>query len=461
MNRQRLTVYIGTLLLVLLLGLWGQLSLQAQLPESPGGTIAYFKDQTELHLVNPDGSNDRTIWTNPKPMSPFFSATIDWRPDGGELAFQSGHDLLCSSYADDIWAIAPDGSNRRRVTNAPDCATLAARPQGSVSVTILNENLTYSTYFLYVEGALEAQSFVLGPGLQQTITLDNVADYGAGVQQVVTVYSGDNLRSWIHGAGADVQPGQTVQVSGVLGLDDGVPRFTAEQPAYRRDGAQIAFLLGGGMPRVISATPGEADRGTALTFDGQVPLSYIDFSPVSDHLLGLFFDGITSHFLRIDTQSGHVDTLFDDDSGVIMGLSWLPDGSGFVYGITGNFGATANLFRYDIGSGTKHQITHFSDGTAASDPSVSPDGGWIAFTKQDDDPNTPLEVWVVKMDGSDSWMIADNAAFPAWGPDALTPTPPTETPTTTPTLPAATPTPIETPPPGSERFLYLPYTSRN
>lgn len=429
---------VGCLLLALTLMLSTSHRLSAQERNTAGGTIAYFKNQTELHLVDADGNNDRVIWTNPKPMSPFFSATIDWRPDGAELVFQSGHELLCSAYADDIWAIASDGSNVRRVTNAPDCATLAARPKGSVAVTILNQNLTYSTYFLYVDGAIEAQSFTLGPGLQQTITIHNVADYGAGVQQAVTVYSADNMRSWTHGAGADVQVGQTVEVNGVMGLDDGVVRFTAEQPAYRRDGNQIIFLLGGGMPYAISSTPAESDRGAAISFDEQVPLSYIDFSPVSDDLLGLFFDGITSHFLRINIQTGQAETIFSDDSGVILGLSWLPDSSGFVYSMTGNFGANANLFLYDIDSGDRQQITHFADGTAASDPSVSPDGGWIAFTKQSADAETPPEVWVVNMDGGDLRMIASSAAFPAWGPDSSTPTPP-----------------------GKDYFLYLPHTSRN
>ncbi|GIV76431.1 MAG: hypothetical protein KatS3mg050_0825 [Litorilinea sp.] len=460
MPYQRIILRTGLFVLVLLWGLSGYLALQARQADIPTGTIAYFKNQTELHLVNSNGSNDRVIWTNPRPMSPFFSATIDWRPDGGELAFQSGHELPCSTYSDDIWAIRPDGSHLRRVTNGPDCATLASRATGSVSVTILNSNLSYSTYLLYVEGASEARPFTLSPGFQQTITIDNVADFGPGVGQVVTVYSGDNARSWLYGATADVQPGGTVQVGGVFELDAGVPRFTAEQPAFRHDGAQLVFLLGGA-PYLIADAPPERDQGTGLTFDNQVPLSYVDFSPVSNQLLGIFDDGISTHFLRIDAGNGQVAEFFDDDSGIVQGISWLPDGSGFVYSITGNFGANANLFRYDITSGVKTQITAVEDGVAAVDPSVSPDGGWVAFTRLVNDPNAAPEVWTVAMDGSQAQLLASEAAFPAWGPD-MSAQPPTATPAPpepTPTSPGPTATPL--PPSGESHAIYLPYVERH
>ncbi|RME55769.1 MAG: hypothetical protein D6790_15610, partial [Caldilineae bacterium] len=404
MNHRHFITGLSGLLTLLTVALIGQSALAARGAGQPSGAIAYFKNQTELHLANPDGSNDRAIWTNPKPMSPFFSATIDWRPDGGELVFQSGHELTCSTYSDDIWAIRPDGSGLRRVTNSPGCAALASRATGSVAVTIQNANTSYSTYLLYVEGAREAKPFTLSPGHQQTITIDDVADFGAGVGQVVTVYSGDNARSWLYGATADVQPGQNVQVEGVFQLDAGAPRFTAEQPSFRGDGTQLVFLLGGGAPYLIADAPPERDQGTELSFDNQVPLSYVDFSPVSNHLLGVFFDGITTHFLRIDVGNGQVQELFNDDSGTVGGVSWLPDGSGFVYSITGNFGANANLFRYDIASGVKTPITAVEDGVAAVDPSVSPDGGWVAFTRLVNDPKAAPEVWTVAMDGSQSHL---------------------------------------------------------
>ncbi|MEZ4763489.1 MAG: hypothetical protein R3C26_09910 [Calditrichia bacterium] len=48
-------------------------SLFAQVPGIPG-KIAYFKNQTELHITEADGNNNQVIWTNPVPVSPFFPA---------------------------------------------------------------------------------------------------------------------------------------------------------------------------------------------------------------------------------------------------------------------------------------------------------------------------------------------------------------------------------------------------
>jgi hypothetical protein len=34
-------------------------------PGAAAGTIAYIRNETELHLIQPDGSNDRLLWSAP------------------------------------------------------------------------------------------------------------------------------------------------------------------------------------------------------------------------------------------------------------------------------------------------------------------------------------------------------------------------------------------------------------
>ena len=63
---------------------------------------------------------------------------LDWRPDAAELAFASDHEFACSLFDSDLYAIYPDGSGLRRLTNGPLCAGLGSYPQGAVSVTVRN-----------------------------------------------------------------------------------------------------------------------------------------------------------------------------------------------------------------------------------------------------------------------------------------------------------------------------------
>src|SRR5947209_17233152 len=91
------------------------------------GTIAYVRGGAEIHLIEPDGSNDRLIWTHPRPdtAAALGISGLAWRPDGKEIAFSSGHEAQYSIYQSDIYGIQPDGSGLRKITNPPDHYELA------------------------------------------------------------------------------------------------------------------------------------------------------------------------------------------------------------------------------------------------------------------------------------------------------------------------------------------------
>jgi hypothetical protein len=110
------------------------------------GTIAYVRATQGnkrsfdvIRLVEADGSNDRLLYALPDPD--FHGVySLDWRPDGQELAFASNQEGHCSFYDSDVFAIRPDASGLRRLTNAPACGALAAYPQGTVTVGVVNNS---------------------------------------------------------------------------------------------------------------------------------------------------------------------------------------------------------------------------------------------------------------------------------------------------------------------------------
>src|SRR5512135_3375977 len=120
----------------------------AQTTADPG-TIAYVKRSTgDIHLISPDGTGDRVLWTNPDPDH--RPLALAWRPDGRELAFSSQHEWQCSIYDGDVYAIGYSGGGYRRITNAPACAELANLPKGTVTVFVQD---VFGSSFVYVAGA--------------------------------------------------------------------------------------------------------------------------------------------------------------------------------------------------------------------------------------------------------------------------------------------------------------------
>src|SRR5689334_16526054 len=92
------------------------------------GTIAYVRGSTEVRLINADGTNDRRLWTHPDAKKELGIYGVAWRPDGKELVISSGHAAAYSLYHSDLYAIRPDGTGFRKVTNSPDRAEFERYP---------------------------------------------------------------------------------------------------------------------------------------------------------------------------------------------------------------------------------------------------------------------------------------------------------------------------------------------
>ena len=111
------------------------------------GVIAYVKRSTgDIHLISPDGTNDRVLSTNPNPG--YTPIDLAWRRDGLEIALSSPHEATCSFYDSDIYVIRSDGTGYRRASRAQACARAGrpARAQVTVDVQDLYRQRHLSTW---------------------------------------------------------------------------------------------------------------------------------------------------------------------------------------------------------------------------------------------------------------------------------------------------------------------------
>ena len=402
------------------------------------GTIAYVKRSTgDIHVISPDGTNDRVLWTNPDPDHTPLS--LAWRPDGRELAFSSQHEWSCSFYDSDVYAIHSDGTGYRRITNAPACAELAGLPKGTVTVEVQD---LFGTSFVYVAGAPGLKRAQLG-----TMTFENVADFGPGVfQPSVGIAVLDRV---IGGPPyADVQPGQTVP-GGILIINDtsSVRGWGAGRVSWKADGTMLGYnhRLGTAI-NAISPVPAYGLWGDALPV---VPETSTPFHSWNPTLAGSNQYLYYSTDMKSDAAHGiFLNTVGDASGGTrlyhppwplffqMFDIEWLPDGSGFlfsmrymsgwdpVYTCAGqDYHTCHNIFEYDLAT---HQITQRTniDDQSVMGMAVSPDGQYILFERTTDpvfDPTSSL--WIMNRDGSDLHKLADDAGRPAWGrtPAPLTP----------------------------------------
>lgn len=111
--------------LLLLVFLWVA-GIRAQ--GQPSGVIAYSKG-SEIRLIDASGQNDRRLWHETVPEGVTGVQGLDWRPDGGAIAFGSDHQFACSVHDDDIYTILSDGTGLKRITNSPACPQLAGFPR--------------------------------------------------------------------------------------------------------------------------------------------------------------------------------------------------------------------------------------------------------------------------------------------------------------------------------------------
>jgi TolB protein len=408
---------LGTFIL-LLLALASPLPAASQpAPPTAPGTIAYVRSQTghgtDIRLIEPDGSNDRLLLSVPD--SPTRNVPLlAWRPDAAELAFSSDHAASTSLYEKDIYAIRPNGSGLRKLTNGPEQSQLAGYPKGTVTVDVIVG--AAGPVLVYVAGAAAPQTALSSTRL----TFTNVADFGPGVAQGAVGIVGS--RRW-YGAAADVQAGQIAHAGSLIVTGAGIPR-RADFPTWRSDGQTIGFMVGESCGEFRSLplhppvnAPGETQISahTALGF-----LCLVDWGPtpaLANQLIYNEWDSSTRGIYRTtegsDQQGAPLVTY--DVFHLLLDLKWLPDGTGFLFALAEwNEGrwASSNLYEYTFATQQLRQITSF-DNQLAGTFSISPDGQWVVFERA---PNTEAfaDLWLIRRNGSDMQLLATKAGRPSW-----------------------------------------------
>ena len=362
------------------------------------GVIAYERGN-EIRLINSDGSHDRRLWQQPLPSGFRGISGLQWRPDGQSIAFTSDYQKTCSLYEGDVFTVNADGSGLRRVTNSPACAELGAFPKGAVKVQV--ENLTTESQFLlYVEGAPTAILTTIAPGAIVDVTLSGVADLGNFAQQVIAING--KYRWYDPAVSVDVKAGQSVTVPTRLVLraqGNVYANMGASNPAWHRSRSKIGFIFYEGILMQIAAAPPIAGADELLLGPGAgVIASAMAWSPTDDRIV--YNDLDTISVVQPGATNGGEALIDKAGTELVLGLDWLPDGSGFVFAITGGLLGQehSNIYEYSFADVTLTPITDFADDYAGA-LSVSPDGQEIVFefVREIGDPS---ELWIIRRDGS-------------------------------------------------------------
>jgi hypothetical protein len=441
------SIIIFSLWLLPILGLFlVQPAAQPVAASAGQNAIAYVlpNDTTgdEIHLINPDGTHDREIWrtgTSGVTTSPDV-AQLTWKPDASELAFWSRFQEDCSFYNGDIYAIRADGTNLHRVTAPPACRINPGLPTGSVNLDVVNNTGSGMTVDVYVEGAPGPKFATLSGYGSETVTFTNVIDYGDGVPQwAVAIYGEDRYTSVL--AHADVIPAQTVSTDGPLYMDFVTTYWGWGSPTYNSDGSEMAYIFGSSAIYHTPSTntnPGGVgwkllNLPDGVIMPGSPKLLQWGSGSHAHQLLyeGLDWDAIGAAIYLVNegsTDPGTEVLLVDDDNSgkTVLGLTWLPDGSGFLYSGTETDWTTythfGNIFEYKFATKTSTRLTSFTSGYPR-ELTISPDGKKVVFEYQAtgdwSDSNISIDLWMMNRDGSGAAVFVKNGQSPAWSPSAL------------------------------------------
>ena len=387
---------------------------------SQTGTIAYVRAETQIRLVEADGSNDRLLWTDTGLNPGLGLFQMAWRPGSRELAFSSAHQATSSLYMADIYTINVDGSGLKKITNPPERAEFAKFPKGSVTVTIRNDepgDATSGTYIVYVSGADEPQKVFVPAGSAKSVVFKSVADFGKQVQPVVAMYG--KYRWFI--PGVDVVPGRnaaaTLSISG-----EGYAGLGAFRPIWRNDGSRLSYASGLCLISTVSAQPPAGDYSFNPLFSGKTPMGTCswDWGPTAATANQIIYseNSAGSNIYQMAEGGSHPGkklTEFSDiDYQLLNDLKWLPDASGMLYSTVNLYRDSANIYRYDFASGRKTQITKLEK-EFAREFSVSSDSRFVAFERcQTADDETGCDIWIAGTDGSRPHLLVRNGRHPAW-----------------------------------------------
>jgi len=416
--------------------------------------IAYVspsRDNQQIRLVNPDGSNDRLLWqVPPDTVRQNGIGELSWRSDASELAFDSGHDWHRSMYVRDIYSIGPDGTRLRRLTRPPAAFATNTYPKGTVTFTL--ESYTSGDVELYIEGADQPISFFAEYGYAYPIT-QTLADLGDNVRQYIRLY-GSNKCDYNEEGWVDVIPGQVTDIGRIwfgYGNEYTCPQLL--RPAWMYDRNELLYLFA--QPTLaefqdennIWRLPGDASPTSVGTLvldysqyvaEGRVVLVAPGRTPATaDQLLAAVREMPWSPSILkapIDDAGQREFINWGSCTGVcdLTGLAWLPDDSGFVFSLYGDDFSSglekiSAIYRYTFANQQLTELYRIAN-QAIGRLDVSPDGSQMVFEQSNQLDDTtdnyeleplllcPCQLWIVNSDGTNAHPFINDGRAPVWSP---------------------------------------------
>jgi len=410
-------------------------------PPSPvHDTIAYVVASgpsagDEIRLIDPDGGRDRLLWRSDQDdvLGVHSVGSLSWNPQATALAFSSTHENWCSLFGSDIFTIGSDGSQYRRLTQAPACGDLSTYPKGGVQVPVKNLGGDSFSGFMYFQGAASVKPVNLPPNGATVVVFEDVADFGSGQDwlQAASLISGTR-RQLLISTFVDVQAGGSVSTAeaAVWPPDSS---WNALDPTWRSDAQAVTFRLNNSDLLELPVQPHALEFGQpVLAQDRSLPdfITHLARGPGEDRASQILYVGTyifdqPGVFLLEKGSSGPGEQLVTFDSlETIQGLTWLPDGSGFLFShsegelLSGE--RASNLFRYDF---VGPQVVRLTDYTRrfVGRLSVSGDGSTVVYELGADidalsgevvDPDLyVLEIGSAKATAA---LLVEDARAPAW-----------------------------------------------
>ena len=422
-----------------------------------GELIAHVTPSTGKGAVvvsAPDGSNARTLFEPPAETTTTTPiGTLAWAPDGKHLAFSSNHEWARSLNLSDIYVISRDGSDLKRPTAVPSPGKYEGFPKGRVTVIVDNPSVHSSETVVFVDGAREPVSFLGRQGRRNTITFEDVADFGKGVRQYVRVFrapAGAFGACWLDlGVFADVEPGKTVD-AGKLTYSNQASCMRAWHPFWI-DSDTVGFLYveypqhsfppNNVWSVPLGIKPGEPGK-RLLNMGSKATtrkLTFASAGPKTATGQEMIFlvppaigRGVYVAPASDATRLSRVDFgLCPKTVCKVTGIDWRSDGNGLFIaearsGATGPQPRNVSvLFEFDATTRSNREILALPNEVIGR-IAVSPDNKTIAFERTgqliDDVSNVrfgnrahcPCSIWLVDVDGGNLRQFAADGRAPAW-----------------------------------------------
>lgn len=256
-------------------------------------------------------------------------------------------------------------------------------------------------------------------------TIDDESDLSPDGSQVV-FFSGRDGNAYIYLMNADG--------SGLKRLTEGAGGDTS--PRWSPDGEQIAFSRSGSL-YVMKADGSEQ----TLIMEAQ-PAASAEPCRAGGFIGSWAPDGERITYYSAVVRSGEPSTYWvcsikkdGSDVTVLVGEPegklhaepyWSPDGKMIVFrddregncSQAGGFACDYDVWVLDLDTGEQRSVTPDPDGRPAMDiePAWSPDGEWIMFASNREDPN--FDLYVVRPDGTDLQRVLDDPgakdSYPSW-----------------------------------------------